>query len=179
MVKECLDCNGFCCYDSRRASYPEAAWWSRWCCCRGRSPFRSELGSGKRILSRESARWRSRCWSRCTHLLHCPHLNPEGHTNDILWFWSGSIWTFWCLCARPLCVYLVVEPYLVLQDVSVGPVWLRPWEGDGVWGSAQLLHHGNSTGNCGKTSSWARLDQRGVCCVATTRGQYERMYSES
>lgn len=55
-------------------------------------------------------------------------------------------------------VYLVVESYLVLQDVSVGPVRLRPWESDGVWGSAQLVHHGNSTGNCGKTSPWARLD---------------------
>lgn len=47
-------------------------------------------------------------------------------------------------------VYLVIVSKLVLQDVPVGPVWLRPRESDGVWGSAQLVHHGNCTGNCGR-----------------------------
>lgn len=49
-------------------------------------------------------------------------------------------------------VYLVIVSKLVFQDVSIGPVRLRPWESDGVWGSAQLVHHGNCTGNCGNSN---------------------------
>lgn len=57
-------------------------------------------------------------------------------------------------------VYLVIVSKLVLKDVSVGPIWLRPWQSDGVWGSAQLVHHGNCTGNCGRANrcmSWTEV----------------------
>lgn len=51
---------------------------------------------------------------------------------------------------RHVCMYLVIVSELVLQDVSIRPVRLRPRESDGVWGSAQLVHHRNCAGNCGK-----------------------------
>lgn len=139
-------------------------WWSRWCCCRGRSHVHFELWSGRRRWSRESESWPSLCWSRCTHSLHCPHLNPEGHNKRTFW-WLLSHESLWDVCASMYVnvhewVYLVIVSELVLQDVSVGPVWLRPWESDGVWGTAQLVHHGNCTGNCGRwhaTNIWGRL----------------------
>lgn len=54
-----------------------------------------------------------------------------------------------CVCVC-VCTCLVVVSELVLQDVSVGPVRLRPRERDGVWSSAQLVHRRYCTGNCGR-----------------------------
>lgn len=138
------------CY-SKQALYPRAAWWSRWCCCRGRSRVHFELWSGRRRWSRGSESWRSLCWSHCTHSLRCPHLNPEGtQRKDMLWRLLLCISCAACLHVYSLWVYLVIVSKLVLQDVSIGPVRLRPRESDGVWGSAQLVHHGNCAGNCGR-----------------------------
>lgn len=71
------------------------------------------------------------------------------------------------LCA---CVYLVVESDLVLQDVSVGPVWLRPGQGDGVGGSTQLVHYRNGTGNCVWRAACKEFALKGVYMPCDHKG---------
>lgn len=74
------------------------------------------------------------------------------------WRRNKKEWVLCCgvsffACGNSICkmfVYLVIVSQLILQNVSVGPVWLRPRERDGVWGTAQLVHHGNCAGNYGR-----------------------------
>lgn len=46
-------------------------------------------------------------------------------------------------------LYPVVISELVLHDVPVGSVRLRPGESDGVGGATQLVQHGNRGGHWG------------------------------
>lgn len=50
---------------------------------------------------------------------------------------------FWVLYSFNNINDLVVVSELVFQDVTIGPVRLRPGQCDGVLKSAQLVQHGN------------------------------------
>ena len=126
-------------------SYPEAAWWSRWCCCRGRNPARCELWSGSRRWSRESEGWWSQCWSRCTRSSHCPRLSPEGHRGRWWRLRCCVLCVVWVRSTLHVCGVSLSAPCRSIWAGTPGCLrWVGPAEATTEWWSLGLGSAGAS-----------------------------------